>query len=71
LNEWEYLVDVLYRLSDLSSQAAKLDLLPDRWKKSLTPPTELAALLAERKKCGSGFTSTQSHRTISAKKEKI
>jgi hypothetical protein len=67
LNEWEYLVDVLYRLSDLRALGSIADLLPDRWQKSPTPPTELAALMADRKKCASGFTSTQPHRTISAK----
>ena len=34
LNEYEYLLDVLNVLSDLPSQAATLDLLPDRWKKN-------------------------------------
>lgn len=46
LNEWEYLVDVLYRLSDLKSLDSIGDLLPDRWVKSPTPPSEVAALLA-------------------------
>ena len=32
LNEYEYLLDVLDVLSDLPSQAATADLLPDRWK---------------------------------------
>ena len=32
LNEYEYFLDVLDVLSDLPSQAAKWDLLPDRWK---------------------------------------
>jgi len=48
LNEWEYLVDVLYRLSDLQSLGSITDLLPDRWQKSPTPPTELAALIAAK-----------------------
>jgi len=34
LNEYEYFLDVLNVLSDLPSQAAIADLLPDRWKKS-------------------------------------
>ncbi len=47
LNEWEYLVDVLYRLSDWNPKADALaNLLPDRWTKSATPPTEAAALIA-------------------------
>ena len=44
LNEWEYLVDVLHRLSDLPSLAAIRELLPDRWVKSSAPPTEAAAM---------------------------
>ena len=44
LNEWEYLVDVLHRLSDLSSLEAIRELLPDRWVKSPAPPTEAAAM---------------------------
>jgi len=32
LNEYEYLLDVINVLVDLPSEAAKLDLLPDRWK---------------------------------------
>ena len=67
LNEWEYLVDVLYRLSDLRALGSVSDLLPDRWKKSPTPPTEMATLMADRQKCGAGFTRTQQHRTISTK----
>ena len=47
LNEWEYLVDVLYRLSDWNPKLDSLEnLLPDRWVKSPTPPTEAAALIA-------------------------
>lgn len=47
LNEWEYLVDVLYRLSDWNPKLDSLEnLLPDRWVKSSTPPSEAAALLA-------------------------
>ena len=34
LNEYEYFLDVLNVLSDLPSQAAMVDLLPDRWKKN-------------------------------------
>jgi len=49
LNEWEYLVDVLYRLSDWNPGVDSLEsLLPDRWTKSPTPPTEAAALIAVR-----------------------
>jgi len=48
LNEWDYLVDVLYRLSDLTSEGSMSDLLPDRWEKSPQPPTEVAALIAAR-----------------------
>jgi len=45
LNEWEYLVDVLYRLSDWNPSVDSLaSLLPDRWQKSPVPPTEAAAL---------------------------
>ena len=33
LNEYEYFLDVLNVLSDLPSQAAMVDLLPDRWEK--------------------------------------
>jgi transposase len=33
LNEYEYFLDVLNVLSDLPSQSAIVDLLPDRWKK--------------------------------------
>jgi len=32
LNEFEYLCDILSRLSDLGSESAIGDLLPDRWK---------------------------------------
>ena len=47
LNEWEYLVDILYRLSDWNPKVDSLEnLLPDRWVKSATPPSEAAALLA-------------------------
>jgi transposase len=46
LNEWEYLVDVLYRLSDWNPKRDSLEnLLPDRWTKSPTPPSEAAALM--------------------------
>ena len=31
LNEFEYLVNLLDRLSDLSSQAELFNMLPDRW----------------------------------------
>jgi transposase len=49
LNEWEYLVDVLYRLSDWNPRTDSLEnLLPDRWVKSTAPPTEAAALVAAR-----------------------
>jgi len=48
LNEWEYLVDVLYRLSDFSPLDSLVNLLPDRWVKAATPPTEAAALVAMR-----------------------
>ena len=34
LNEYEYFLDVLNVLSDLPSQSAVVDLLPDRWKKN-------------------------------------
>jgi len=47
LNEWEYLVDVLYRLSDWNPNRDSLEnLLPDRWEKSPTPPTEAALIMA-------------------------
>jgi len=71
LNEWEYLVDVLYRLSDLSSLGSVSDLLPDRWQKSPVPPTEVAALVETRKPGNTGFKRTQTHMTTSAKKRKI
>jgi hypothetical protein len=46
LNEWEYLVDVLYRLSDWNPKRDSLEnLLPDHWTKSPTPPSEAAALM--------------------------
>jgi transposase len=49
LNEFEYLVDVLYRLSDWNPKVDSMaSLLPDRWVKSPTPPTEAAALVAAR-----------------------
>jgi len=49
LNEWEYLTDVLYRLSDWNPKIDSLEnLLPDRWKKSLTPPTEAAIIMARQ-----------------------
>lgn len=32
LNEYEYLLDVINRLTDLRSQAEMHELLPDRWK---------------------------------------
>jgi hypothetical protein len=49
LNEWEYLVDVLYRLSDWNPRVDSLvNLLPDHWEKSPAPPTEVAALVAAR-----------------------
>jgi len=47
LNEWEYLTDVLYRLSDWNPKRDSLqNLLPDRWAKSPTPPTEAATIMA-------------------------
>jgi transposase len=46
LNEWEYLVDILYRVSDLRSKSELEFLLPDKWVKSVVPPTEAAALIA-------------------------
>jgi hypothetical protein len=47
--KWEYLVDVLYRLSDWNPAKDSLEsLLPDRWVKSPTPPTEAAALVAAK-----------------------
>ena len=47
LDEYAYLVDILYRLSDWNPLRDSLPaLLPDRWQKSPTPPTEAAALLA-------------------------
>ena len=71
LNEWEYLVDVLYRLSDLRSQGSMSDLLPDRWQKSPVPPTEVAALVETRKQGNTCVTRAQMHMTTSAKKQKI
>jgi len=67
LNEWEYLVDVLYRLSDLKVLGSMSDLLPDRWKKSPLPPTEAAALIAARTPGNTDFTSAQARMTSSAK----
>jgi len=58
-------------LSDLTALKSVPELLPDRWQKSPTPPTELAALLADRKQGYTDFTSTQLHKTLSAKKEKF
>jgi transposase/uncharacterized coiled-coil protein SlyX len=47
LNEWEYLVDILYRLSDWNPRVDSLEsLLPDRWVKSAMPPSEAATLVA-------------------------
>lgn len=46
LNEWEYLVDTLYRLSNLASESELESLLPDRWVKSAVPPSEVVALIA-------------------------
>jgi transposase len=68
LDEWDYLVDVLYRLSDLSSEGSVADLLPDRWQKSPLPPTEVAALVSVRKQEHTGFTSTQHQMHVSTKK---
>jgi transposase len=49
LNEYEYLVDILYRLSDWNPLLDPLEnLLPDRWTKSPTPATEAAALIENR-----------------------
>jgi transposase len=49
LNEFEYLVDVLYRLSDWNPRVDSMaSLLPDRWVKSPVPPTEAAVLVAAR-----------------------
>ena len=49
LNEYDYLVDVLYRLSDWNPRVDSLEsLLPDCWVRSSTPPTEAAALAAAR-----------------------
>jgi len=49
LNEWEYLVDVLYRLSDSNPETDTLEnLLPDRWVRSTAPPTEAALLVSAR-----------------------
>jgi transposase/uncharacterized coiled-coil protein SlyX len=48
LNEWEYLVDILYRLSDWYPSDSLANLLPDRWVKSPTPPTAAATLVAAR-----------------------
>jgi transposase len=49
LNEWEYLVDVLYRLSDWNPRVDSLEnLLPNRWQKAAVPQTEAAVLIAAR-----------------------
>jgi hypothetical protein len=64
------LVDVLYRLSDLTSEGSLSDLLPDRWKKSPTPPTEAAALVAKRYQGDTSLTSSQLLMTSSAKKRR-
>ncbi|MCL2304566.1 MAG: transposase [Planctomycetaceae bacterium] len=49
LNEFDYLVDVLYRLSDWNPKVDSMaSLLPDRRVKSPTPPTEAATLVAAR-----------------------
>jgi len=49
LNEYDYLVDVLYRLSDWNPSRDSLEsLLPDCWVQSSTPPTEAAMLVAAR-----------------------
>ena len=46
LNDWEYLVDVLYRLSDWNPKRdSYASLLPDRWTKSTAPPSDAAALI--------------------------
>ena len=68
LNEWKYLVDVLYWLSDLPSEGSLSDLLPDRWQKSPVPPTEVAALIAAKQQERPGFTSTQQQILVSTKK---
>ena len=67
LNEWEYLNDVLYRLSDLKAERSLSDLLPDRWEKAPLPPTEAAALIAAQTPGNTDSTSTQSHMPLSAK----
>jgi len=61
LNEWDYLVDVLYRLSDLQTLGSMADLLPDRWQKSPMPPTEVAALPTTRQQSGNGLTRAQNY----------
>jgi transposase len=71
LNEWDYLVDMLYRLSDLTSEGALSDLLPDRWQKSPVPPTEVAALVAARVQGNNGFACMESLKPLSAKNRKI
>jgi len=71
LNEWDYLVDVLYRLSDLQTLDSLTDLLPDRWQKSPMPPTEVATLLETKQRGNTGFTRMQNHMTTSAKKQKV
>jgi transposase len=50
LDEWEYLVDLIYRLDDWTGNEDSFEsLLPDRWVKSLVPPTEAAALVAAKR----------------------
>jgi hypothetical protein len=49
LDDWEYLVDVIYRLDDWTGNEDSFEsLLPDRWVKSSVPPTEAAALVAAK-----------------------
>lgn len=47
LNEWEYLTDILYRLSDGGSSAELREMLPNRWQKSSAAPCEMAELVSE------------------------
>jgi hypothetical protein len=61
------LVDVLYRLSDLTAEGSLSDLLPDYWQKSPQPPTEVAALIANRKQGNTGFASMEPYIPSSAK----
>jgi hypothetical protein len=68
LNEWEYLVDVLYRLSDWGALDSMSDLLPDRWQKSSIPPTEATALVTVRMPKNSGCPRTKTPLPLSAKK---